>query len=297
MRGILIGISLLFCAGAAVAAPTRAMIESSRTLLRYSGLERQLGQLADGLEQQFQSQTQMGSSQVAAEVGAQMATAAREAFAAPVMRADALARLHGRWDPARAGEALAWLRSPVGREVIGREEMASKPEAYAALQAYAADLSRNPPDPKRLELVRKLDAAVGGTDQAASILEMMAVASARAVAVAKGGAGAEVGIERALAAQRPALRRTAQALTLTSYLYAYRDLSDAQLAEYLRFLASSGGRWYVQVVGDAFHVSMEAASKRFSTRLESLLSATSGPAMSAPPAALSPRPMHTGEAR
>jgi hypothetical protein len=291
MRGILIGLSLLIGAGAASAAPTRAMIESSETLLRYSGLERQLGLLGDGLEQQFRSQ--MGSSGAAAEVGAQMASAAREAFSAPAMRADALARLHGRWDPARAGEALAWLRSPVGRAVIGSEEAASKPEAYSALQAYATALPENPPDPKRIELVRKLDAAVHGTDQAASILEMMAVASARAVDVAKGGAGAESGIEKALAAQRPALRRTAQALTLTSYLYNYRDLSDAQLAEYLRFLASSGGRWYVEVVGDAFHVSMESASKRFSTRLASLLSAASGPSTSAPPAALSPRPMHT----
>lgn len=292
MRGCLIGILALLCAGVGHAAPTRAMIESSETLLRFSGLERQLGQLADGIEQQLAVQAGRGDP---AGVGAPMAVAVREGFAAPAMRADALARLQARWNPERAGEALAWLRSPVGRTVIGLEEAASKPEAYAELQVFLTALPSTPPDPKRLELVRRLDAASHLTDQAASVIEMMALASARAVAVAKNGPGADAGIEKAFAAQRPSLRRTAEALTLASSLYTYRQLSDAQFADYLRFLASSGGRWYVEVVGDAFHVSMDSASKRFSSRLETLLSASGPSPKSSPPAAASPHSMHNAD--
>jgi hypothetical protein len=49
---------------------------------------------------------------------------------------------------------------------------------------------------------------------------------------------------------------------MTSLLFTYRDLSDAELARYVTVLESPSGRWFTQVVRAAFLASLEPPGSR-----------------------------------
>lgn len=251
--------------GAAGAAPLRDLPirESAETLYRYAGLERQIPQLAAQIEQQLRSE----SSAIPATLHGRMALAVRQAYGETRLKAEILADLRANWNPTLAAEALTWLRSPVGRQVIQMEERASTPEAERALEKFAVSLASTPPDPKRLAAVRRLDQATRTTDMSVEIMTTMARAIVRGAAAAQPGPASMGDFDREIAAQQPAMRKAAETYTLTAFLYTYRDLSPQELAEYLAFFDSPGGKWYQQTVGSAFQGAVEKASERFAAEL------------------------------
>ena len=269
IRRALLSLIAFLGTGAAGAAPTPGMLvrESAETLYRYAGLERQIPLLGDQIAQQLQSE----SSAIQAALRERMAVAARQTFDAQRMKIEILADLRTKWDPTLAGEALKWLRSPVGRQVIQMEEAASTPESQRALESFAASFASTPPALKRVEGVRRLDQATRATEISVEILSTMARAIARGAAAAHPGPASPADVESAIAAQHPAMLRAAEIYTLTALLYTYRDLSPQHFAEYLAFFDSPAGRWYSQTVGDAYQRSMENASERFAAEVVGIM--------------------------
>jgi hypothetical protein len=269
IRRALLSLIVFSSAGLAGAAPVRELPirESAETLYRYAGLERQVPELGAQIEQQLRSD----SSAIPAAALERMSAAARRAFDGKRMKAEILADLRAAWNPTLANEALKWLRSPVGRQVIQMEERASTPEAQRALESFAASLATTPPDPKRLAGVRRLDQATRATDISVEILSTMARAIARSAVAAHPGPASPEAIDREIAAQHPAMREAVESYTLAAFLYTYRDLSPRDFAEYLAFFDSPGGKWYQQTVGAAFQRAVNEASERFAAELVTIM--------------------------
>lgn len=273
IRRALLSLIVFSSAGLAGAAPVRELPirESAESLYRHAGLERQVPQLGAQIEQQLRGTP----SAIPAAALERMGMAIRQAFDEKRMKAEILADLRSEWDPTRAAEALKWLRSPVGREVTQMEERASTPEAQRALESFGASLAATPPDPKRLEGVRRLDQATRTTDLSVEIMSTMARTIARTAAAAHPGPASLEDVDRAIAAQYPAMREAAEVYTLIAFLYTYRDLSPGRFAEYLAFFDTPGGKWYQQTVGAAFQRAVNQASERFAAELVTIIASES----------------------
>ena len=211
-----------------------------------SGLETQLGDFEQGMDEGLASQmTALPDSQIAI-----LRRAAARSFSADAMRKSVRTGLLERYDERGAAGTLAWLRSPLGRKITRMEVASSAGSSPEALERYARSLAGTPPSPSRMALVQALQEATGGAEFGVD----MALAAAHGVASAAnatqpaGQRAPEAAIAAAIEAQRPALRRELEALMQVSALYTYRDLSDAELTRYVDFARSDAGRWYHDAV-------------------------------------------------
>ncbi len=264
---ILVSLALLGASSAALAAVDRSAVDPATELFRLSGMEQQIAAIEPGIEQQFAAQT----GALPSDVRARVQTAIRAAFDTRTMQRDALAHLKAHMEPARANEVIDWLQTPFGLRVVHLEEAASEPEAMAKLEAYAASLPDRPPSAQRLVAIQRLNRAVRGTELMTEVLFTMTAATGRAVVSAMPEAGSMEELESQLASQRPALQMAAKNLMLTSMLFTYRELDDAELASYIEFLEAPTGQWYQTLTGDALLASLGNAAQRFASSLAELI--------------------------
>jgi hypothetical protein len=141
---------------------------------------------------------------------------------------------------------LAWLDSPLGKKCTRLEEAASTPETLAEVKKFAARLKQSPPAARRLNILRRLDAAVKATQTNVEIA--MNTQLAVAFAVVKSLPQEQQGPLKDIAAQmeknRPQVETAMKSQTLLFALYTYQSLSNAELEKYIRFATSPAGTKY-----------------------------------------------------
>ncbi len=227
----------------------------ARELLDRSGLSQQFTIFQDAIAEKLRERGEaLDPAVLEALVGA-----ADAAFSPNRLRAAAEARLAARLEPSHVEDALAWLRSSRGRKVTGVEEAANTLTGAEGIRALAERLAEEPPDPGRLALCRRIDAAAGATRVSAEVLveREMAIATALAAADPEHEGAAEV--RRGLSAQRDSLIRHVANSTLVALLYTYRDLPAEDLDAYAEFLESAAGRWYAASAQSAVTGALSAA--------------------------------------
>lgn len=224
-----------------------------------SGLEAQLADFERGMDEGLQGQM----SALSTPRIEMLRRAAARSFAADRLRDDVRHGLVDRYEARGAAGTLAWLRSPLGREITRMETRASRPEAMAELETYARGLTGEPPSASRIALIDALIEATGGSEFGVD----MALAAAHGVASAANATqpaaqrAPEAAIAAAIEAQRPAIERDLDAFIQISSLYTYRELSDAELSAYVDFARSDAGAWYHQaVVKELVRVIRQAAA-------------------------------------
>lgn len=158
------------------------------------------------------------------------------------------------FDYARMEAALAWLRSPLSRRMVSLEVSANTPAAQGELQRFAGSLGAQPPGGERLSLVQRLDRASRGTETALAIVSAMTRGLAGAVAPTlptsrRPKPGELERIDREIRVQYGA--PIEEALTVRM-LFAYREVGEDELAEYVRYWESEGGRQMAAAIGRAF---------------------------------------------
>ena len=235
-------------------------------LLDLSGLKVQLAAISAGIRVQFLG-TRGGLSDQDLVVIDRIA--ARH-FSAEMLYARLRLELERSVDTARLEGALAWYRSPLGRRIT-RDEM-------AAIASAGEEVSIPWPSDVRIELIQRLDATGGAAETAVDVT----------LAIVRS-------LTRALEPFRPAhLRHTpdqlearlghvrAEALApiriacLQNMLFAYRDLDDAELGEYVRFMESGAGQWYATTMNGALVSAVRVAAELAAVELVTLLPQLSG---------------------
>jgi len=224
-------------------------------LLERSGLRVQLENLTAGVRAQFVRAHRRQSRQDQITINRIVA----EHFAADGLYTKIRLEFLKGLERARLEQALAWYDSPLGRRIMGQE--------LAALVAAGgpdaiADLEKNRPSSRRLELIERLDTGGGASettvDVTVAIVRSLTVAFQPGLpAVAKLSRGE---LDKQIAQARNRTLEDMRRLYRVSMLLAYRDLTDDELDQYVRFVESDSGQWYMNVMNSALLAAVGAAA-------------------------------------
>jgi hypothetical protein len=251
----------LACLAPAAAAQSPEAAGLAQRLITSCGLSVQL----PGFAGQMKAQMEELRSQVDAAIVPALAEAALEAFRPDVLEADILGDIQRRLSIDDMNAALAFLDTPAGRRVTRAEEQAST-RTPAELEQYVRELKQNSPRDARLSLVQQLIAASYIED--ITVRGMQAIALGVALGMDStqprerriGRANIERHVKRALPEEQ--IKQDLRLSLPVGYLYTYRNIDDADLHAYLRFLTSASGKRYTEQMTEAFMGALVRASVR-----------------------------------
>jgi len=251
----------LACLAPAAVAQSPDAASLAQRLITSCGLSVQL----PGFAGQMKAQMEELRSQVDAAIVPALAEAALEAFRPDVLEADIVGDIQQRLSIEDMNAALAFLDTPAGRRVTRAEEQTST-RTPAELEQYVRELQQKSPRDARLSLVQELIAA--------SYIEDLTVRGMQAIALGValgmdstqprerriGRANLERQVKKALPEEE--IKQDLRLSLPVGYLYTYRDIDDADLRAYLRFLTSASGKRYTEQMTEAFMGALVRASVR-----------------------------------
>lgn len=224
-------------------------------LLQRSGLKVQLDSLSAGIRAQFLRAHRRQSDQDRQEIDRIVA----ERFAPEELYAKIRTEFQRDLETAHLQKTLAWYGSPLGKRITTLE-LAALVSAGGA--EALADLERNRPSARRLELIERLDAGGGASETTVDVT----IAIVRSLTVAfQPGLPAVAGLsrdqlDRQIAQARNRTLEDMRRICMVSMLLAYRGLSDDELDQYVQFVESQSGRWYMSVMNSALLSAIDAAA-------------------------------------
>ena len=168
-----------------------------------------------------------------------------------------------RFDRARFERLLALLREPLPRRMTAMEVAAAgvPPETVAA---WAATAEATADGRARMQLARRIDEAIGGTEATLAVLVATGRGAVRAfgAAIPPGPGDPLAEFRETVAKLEPEIR----AQTVASLAYTYRDATLDEIVRYAESLESDLGRWFSRIQRDAAahaaEVVTEAAIRR-----------------------------------
>src|SRR5262245_5995972 len=171
------------------------------------------------------------------------------------------------YSPERIFKVVEWLRSPVTNKLAALERRAFSPDAREELMAFAGNLSEKPPSQPRLVLVHRLYEALRTCDMEVEVTIALVHAVAQAIgpALPKEKRYSAAELDRALGAVKARYRSIMKNAGIVHYLFAYRDVSDEELDQYVGFLETENGKWLIAVVDKGFLDASESISRGLRT--------------------------------
>ncbi len=146
-----------------------------------------------------------------------------------------------------AQEVLKWYESPLALRITQLEKQTATPEAMMAMQQQAENLYSQT---QRVEMIQKLDVATKATDASMKMVEDLTIVtkirSTPGVSIEEISSQAREDIEQ--------YRDEYKKMTILSFLYAYQNLTDEELAQYIGFAESDLGQRYNKAVMDTLGV-------------------------------------------
>lgn len=238
-----------------------------RELFVKSGLEKQLEQVPLVIQATFEqaSQADKNIQKLPSNISSIMKVSIRDAFKPTSLKEAMLTAIKAKLATQDIKEVLVWLDSPLGKKCTQLEEGASTPEAMVKMQKYAAQLQNSPPTTERLNIIRKLDSAVKGTEGGVelAINSQIAVAMATISTLPPEQRRSLESISREFEKNRPQLEAMVRSQVLLSFLYTYRSLTDDEIQQYLDFAASPAGARFISVTEEALKKAFLAGSVRW----------------------------------
>jgi len=251
-------------AGRVFARPDRQPeVGSLDQLFQQSGLRVQLDSLTAGIRAQFLRAHRRQSSEDRMTIDRIVA----ERFAADTLYARIKTEFEHSLEPGLLDKALAWYDSPLGKRVTGQELAALV--ATGSAEAIA-ELEQNRPSARRIELLSRLDLGGGASETTVDITVAIVRSLTRAFqpglpAVADLTPGQ---LEQHLAQARNRIVEDVRRACLVSMLLAYRGLSDEEIDQYVRFVESEPGNWYMGVMNSALLTAVSAAAESTAAELK-----------------------------
>lgn len=271
---VLLGCLLTFAVGAQA---QQASSEDIDRLLQRSGIEHFLEalpqQVGEGLAAAI-AEDPDGTALLADSVQS-LQDSANTTFAsgqlAPVIRQV----LERRIDADVAREVLAWLDSPLGTRLTLLENVASSPDFPRQLEAYMRTLPDNPPAAERLELLQELDRAANITESGIEVVLHMQLALVVAVVetLPEQQRPTIAELLQSLESERPAIEQMLKQVSLSSLLFTYRDVSDADLQQYIAFLGSPAGKLFQSSLIEGLDLALIQAVRRWGNEVGRTLKA------------------------
>lgn len=230
-------------------------------LLDLSGVRVQLAAISVGIRVQLLRMQSGLSDQDLAVIDR---IAARH-FSAEMLHARVRLELERSVDARRLEGALAWYRSPLGRRIT-RDET-------AAIASAGEEVSIPWPSDARIALVQRLDETGAAAETAVDVTLAIVRSLTRALEPFRPAHLRQTlgQIEARLAGVRAEALAPIRIACLQNMLFAYRDLDDAELGEYVRFMESAAGRWYAATMNGALVSAVSVAAELAAVEIVTLL--------------------------
>lgn len=271
VRGLLVlavlGTALIVSAAhatAAISRPDRSASGSDRhseadaraldTLLERSGLRMQLESLSAGVRVQFL----LGQGRLSREDRLTIDRIVSQRFSAGVLYARMRLEFEKDLESARLAKALEWYDAPLGRRITGLELASLIPDG-----GQPRDFDNDRPSPHRLDLLRRLDAGGGASDTTVDVTMSIVGSLTRAFQPALPAVArlSRAQLEHELTRVRNLTLERIRRACLLNMLFAYRNLTDDELEQYVQFVESEGGQWYMSVMNGALLIAVDAAAE------------------------------------
>jgi hypothetical protein len=271
-----LGAAFVASAAAAVSRPddSRAATGSERqseadaraldTLLERSGLKVQLESLSAGVRVQFL----LGQGRLSGEDRLIIDRIVSQRFSAGALYARMRLEFEKNLESAKLAKALEWYDSPLGKRITGLELASLIPDGGQSL-----DSENDRRSERRLDLIRRLDAGGGASDTTVDVTMSIVGSLTRAFqpalpAVARLSRGQ---LDHELTRVRNQTLERIRRACLLNMLSAYRDLTDDELEQYVRFVESEGGQWYMSVMNGTLLIAVDAAAEATAAELAAVV--------------------------
>ena len=247
--------SSTFCSAA-----VKAMPPTSQLLMTKSGVNKQVEQLPSMMLYSLDQAYEESKSPLPPGAYEKLKEAVASSFSADSILASIEQKIDDGLNKYDIEAILQWLESPLGVEITKLEESASSASAYESMKLMKEGLLK---DAARVEKIKKLDAAIKGTESSLdlAINTQIAVASAMAAVLAPEDPTVLDQIIKGSMAGRKQMESSVKDMTLVSFLYTYRTLKDDEIDRYTKFLSSDLGRRYVEVMKDGLDTGLLRASR------------------------------------
>jgi len=241
--------------------PSAAEIRALDDLLERSGLRPQLESLSAGIRVQFLR----GRGGLSGQDRITVDRIVSERFDAAVLYARIRIEFERNLDPSKLARALAWYDSPLGKRITGLELAALVSNGPDAV----ADIEKSLPSPRRLLFVERLDTGGGASETTVDVTMAIVRSLTRAFqpalpAVARLSPGQ---LDDQFARARNLTLEKIRDACLVNMLVAYRSLSDQELEQYVRFVESEAGQWYVSLMNGALLTAVDVAAEASAAEL------------------------------
>ncbi|HPX61015.1 MAG TPA: hypothetical protein PLN25_04515 [Deltaproteobacteria bacterium] len=146
---------------------------------------------------------------------------------------------------------LAWMKSPVGSRILTMERQQKRfnPELLTEIQNYS---EQHPATARRLKQVADLDKAAGVSKITYQIMsDTMSVVMGVMPKEIRADKAKRREVEKLFREKLDETRPMLAKLLQQSLVYAYREISDTELDEYIGFLKSNAGSRFVKVNHEA----------------------------------------------
>ena len=230
------------------------------TLLERSGLKVQLESLSAGVRVQFL----LGRGRLSGEDRLTIDRIVSERFSAAALYARIRLEFEPNLESGKLAKALEWYDSPLGKRITGLELASLVPDG-----GQITDFENDRPSERRLDLIRRLDAGGGASDTTVDVTMAVVRSLTRAFqpalpAVARLSRGQ---LEHELTQVRNLTLERIRRACLLNMLTAYRDLTDQELEQYVRFVESESGQWYMSMMNGTLLIAVDAAAEATATEL------------------------------
>ena len=242
--------------------PSAAEARALYDLLDRSDLRVQLESLSAGVRIQFLR----GQGRLNGQDRVTIDRIVSERFDAETLYARIRVEFQRNLDATKLAKALAWYDSPLGRRITGLELAALVSDGG---RDALADLEKDRPSPRRLGLIERLDSGGGASETTVDVTMAVVRSLTRAFqpalpAVARLNRGQ---LDEQFARARNRTLEQIRNACLVSMLLAYGGLSDQELDQYVQFVESEAGQWYMSVMNSALLTAVDVAAEASAAEL------------------------------
>lgn len=163
-------------------------------------------------------------------------------------------------------QLVEFYDTPFAKRIVQFEIDGAHPNKQAAAKAYAETLATNPKEyAKRMALYKELDEAAGLTNLAINLSIKMAIAIQSGM-MSSGKMPMQLTYEelkQAIEQQRPMLQQQATADIYAIMTYTYRDMTEAEMQSYIKFMQTTLGKKFFAAYTQAVDQALSDASREF----------------------------------
>ncbi len=255
---VVLALTLVFATGLAQAADKRALASE---VMRVSGLEQQLGQTTRSIKDSLKKAEESGkATPEQREIGAVML----EAFGTETILATVGKQLADQLNEGELRKVLSWYEGDPGQKLIRLENQLADPEKAKDLVEFAKQAEQNPIPEARQSLYKKIDKATLTTETTVDMQLNSRVAMVKAMnKTAKSEKKlTDAEINEKIESQRPKAMEFMQQINLIKFGYLFKDVSDSDVAAYVKFAESDVGRKYFKARSKALDAAMQEGSRK-----------------------------------